>query len=76
MVRVALFPAAAVAPFATPKDEIDRLEYRPAQGRATRDTKTTVDGGARKQPKTGMNGIPGKSSFETQYRRQAAAPKK
>lgn len=76
---------------AIPKDQIDRLDYRPPQPRTTRETKTTVDDGPPKQPKMGMNGVdtPGsttstttsfgmqsKGSFETLYRRSSPAPKK
>jgi hypothetical protein len=75
---------------AIPKDQIDRLDYRPPPPRATRETKTTVDEGPPKQPKMGMNGmdtgsttstttsvgIQGKGSFETLYRRPSPAPKK
>lgn len=76
---------------AIPKDQVDRLDYRPTQARTTRETKTTVDEGPAKQPNMGMNGmdapgsttttttnigIQGKGSFETLYRRPSPAPKK
>lgn len=77
---------------AIPKDQVDRLDYRPPPPRPSRETKTTVDNGPAKEPKMGMNGldspnssttstttnvgIHGKGSFEILYRRPSTAPKK
>ncbi len=77
---------------AIPKDQIDRLDYRPTSGsRFVKETKTkSDDDGPPKEPPAGMGhqgvgtgsssstsvNIQGKPDFETLYRRPAPAPKK
>jgi hypothetical protein len=76
---------------AVPKDQIDRVDFRPVKSRVTKETKTTVSNGGEAGPPTpGPNQNAGgptsststnvsfgsKADFETIYRRQAGAPKK
>ena len=76
---------------AVPKDQIDRLDYRPPQpGRVVKETTTKVEDAKPGEPQQGMNhqssgpgyssstgfSIQGKPEFETLYRRPAPAPKK
>ncbi len=77
---------------AIPKDQIDRLDYRPAQsgGKLVKDTRTTVadpdakaasrppqEGPATPSTSTSTSlSIRSKPEFETIYRRTAAAPRK
>lgn len=74
------------------RDEIDRIDYRPAQpgGRLKKETKTTVEGPDTKAMRSGpTQGFPGPSSststsltvqskpdFETLYRRPITVPQK
>ena len=76
---------------AIPKDQIERIDYRPAKPRFTKETKTTVSNGSEAKPpgpgpyqgpagpststSTSVN-IGSKPDFETIYRRPAPAPKK
>ena len=73
---------------AIPKAQIDRVDYRPAGGRVTKETKAsdTNPGMPDRSPDRSAN-IPGRSyssnvnvgskpDFETVYRRPAGAPKK
>jgi hypothetical protein len=79
------------AQMAVPKDQIDRVDYRPVKARVTKETRTTVsNGGEATPPAPGPNQNAGgpstststsvsfgsKPDFETIYRRPAAAPKK
>src|SRR3974390_1592399 len=72
------------------RDLIDRLDYRPAQPRVVRETKTKVDdSGIPPEPKAGMNGagvgpgyssggtlsFQGKGDFELLYKRPTPPPK-
>lgn len=76
---------------AIPKDQIDRVDYRPARPRVVKESKTTVnDGNTAGEPAAGMNhqqvgpgyssssgfNIQGKADFETLYRRPAVPAKK
>jgi hypothetical protein len=77
---------------AIPKDQIDRIDYRPAQtgGKLVKDTKTTVtDPDAKAASRSPQEGPPipstststnvsirSKPDFETIYRRTSAAPRK
>jgi hypothetical protein len=76
---------------AIPKDQIDRVDYRPVKPRVTKETRTTVsNGGEATPPAPGPNQNTGgpstststsvsfgsKADFETIYRRPPAAPKK
>ena len=75
---------------AIPKDQIDRVDYRPPSGsRVVKETKTKAEDPSA-EPRAGMNGAgvgPGSSTstsvsigsrpdFETLYRRPSPAPKK
>jgi hypothetical protein len=75
---------------AIPKDQIDRLDYRPPSGsRVVKETKTKAEDPSA-EPRAGMNGsgvgpgsststsvsIGSKPDFETLYRRPSPAPKK
>ena len=76
---------------AIPKEQIDRIDYRPVKPRVTKESKTTASNGTEaKPPAPGpYQNAPGPSSststtvsigskpdFETIYRRPTAAPKK
>lgn len=76
---------------AIPKDQIDRLDYRPVRGRVTVTNKAEQsDPSAAREPRAGMNHQPeggssntstsvsvgSKPDFETIYRRPTGAPKK
>ena len=76
---------------AVPKDQIDRVDFRPVKPRVTKETKTTVsNGGEAGPPSPGPNQNAGgptsststsvsfgsKPDFETIYRRPPGAPKK
>ena len=76
---------------AIPKDDIDRIDYRPPQpgGRVKHETKTDVNPPPGGNPPRGQLDQPGSSSsssssvvvgskpdFETIYRRSTGAPKK
>jgi hypothetical protein len=78
------------AQMAIPRDQIDRIDSRPAKPRWVKETKTSVNSGEVKPAAPGSEGTaPGPSSststgysigsrgdFETVYRRSAPAPKK
>jgi hypothetical protein len=79
------------AQIAVPKDQIDRVDFRPVKPRMTKETRTTVsNGGEATAPAPGPYQSPGgpttttstgvsfgsKPDFETIYRRPAGAPKK
>jgi hypothetical protein len=76
---------------AIPRDQIERVDYRPAKSRVTKETRTTVsNGGEAAPPAPGPNqnaagpstststnvSFGSKPDFETIYRRPAGAPKK
>lgn len=76
---------------AIPKDQVDRVDYRPVGGHVTVTSKTTQeDPGAAKEPRAGMGHAPeggstntstsvnlgSKPDFEMLYRRPIGAPKK
>jgi hypothetical protein len=64
---------------AIPKDQIDRIDARPASGGATKETTTkqTVDPDGKESTSTSTGySFGGKPNFETVYRRPPAAPKK
>jgi hypothetical protein len=75
---------------AVPKDQIDRVDYRPVKPRVTKETRTTSNGGETTPPAAGPNqnavgpstststnvSFGSKADFETIYRRPPGAPKK
>lgn len=77
---------------AIPKDQVDRLDFRPSGRRLVKETTTKEDNSNQsKEPRAGMQGVPtgapgytsstsvgiqNRPDFETLYRRPASPPKK